>query len=412
MPGPFPLERLSVSIDRTGAHGPIFEDILQSLRAAYMAIYGSDLNLADDTQDGQWLAVQSKGFYDANLSIIAAYLSYSPSFAQGIGLSSVVKINGLRRQESSYSSVEVTIIGEPYTEIRNGRVNDMYGNQWILPDRLIIPRSGEITALATAQYEGDYRAAVGTVTVIGTPQPGWQSVYNHADAMPGLPVETDAQLRQRQAISTSLPAITPLLAVWAAVANIRGVGRTKCYENDTHLYNDLGLPPHSLAVVVYGGDTYEIALTIHRKKNTGCGTFGTTEVIVYEPPSAPAAINFMRLKLIQIYVHVIIRPLPQFISGTAGLIRMAVNEHIITRDIGEWVHAAWLCPPASLTGEAAVDGTGRTQADLDRLRTTYILEAIYLGTDPAHIDQHEIVIPFDAAATCDIGNITVTIADN
>jgi hypothetical protein len=104
--------------------------------------------------------------------------------------------------------------------------------------------------------------------------------------------------------------------------------------------------------------------------------------------------------------------LPQFISGTAGLIRMAVNEHIVTRDIGEWVHAAWLCPPASLTGDAAVDGTGRPQSDLDRLRTTYILEAIYLGTDPAHIDQHEIVIPFDAAAACDVENITVTIADN
>ena len=112
MPGPYPLERLSVTLDRTGIYGPIFEDVLLSLRAAYRAIYGSDTNLDDDTQDGQWTAVQAQGFYDANMSLIAAYLSYSPSFAQGIGLSSLVKINGLRRQEASYSSVEVTLFGE------------------------------------------------------------------------------------------------------------------------------------------------------------------------------------------------------------------------------------------------------------------------------------------------------------
>ena len=411
MGGPYPLERLSVTIDRTGAYAPVFEDILMSLRAAYQAIYGSDTDLSDHTQDGQWTAVQSQGFYDANLALIAAYLSYSPSFAQGIGLSSLVKINGLRRQDASRSSVEVTIIGEPYTQIRNGTVQDIYGNFWLFPELVVIPRSGEITVLATARDEGDFRAGVGEVNRITFPQIGWQSVYNYSAAMIGHPVETDAQLRQRQSISTSLPAITPLLAVWAAVANVRGVSRSRGYENDTHLYDALGLPPHSLCIVVYGGDTYTIAQTIARKKNTGCGTFGSTEVIVYEPPSAPLTINFSRLKEIQIYIHIYIRPLTQYLSLTGGLIRMAVAEYINTRDIGEWVHAAWICPPASLTGEAATSGTGRTQAELDGLRTSYILEAILLGTDPDHIDQHEIVIPFDSAAVCDIENIRLTLED-
>ena len=246
---------------------------------------------------------------------------------------------------------------------------------------------------------------------IVTPNPGWQTVYNYSAAVIGRPIETDAQLRQRQAISTSLPAITPLLAVWAAVANVRGVERTRGYENDTHLYDEIGLPPHSLAIVVKGGDTYTIAQTIARKKNTGCGTYGSTEVIVYEPPAAPMHIKFMRLTEINIYVHVYIRPQPQYLSVTGALIRMAVAEYVNTLDIGQWVHAAWLCPAASLTGEAAVNGTGRTQPDLDRLRQTYILEAIMLGTDPDHIYQHEITIPFDCAAVTAIDNIRLTLED-
>jgi uncharacterized phage protein gp47/JayE len=357
--------------------------------------------------------VQSQGFYDANASIIAAYLSYSPSFAQGSGLSSLVKLNGLRRQTPSNSTAEVTLIGQAYTVITNGVVADRFDNLWNLPPEVVIPPSGEVTVTAQAQSLGSIPAAPGSINRIFTLQPGWQSVVNRAPATEGFPVESDATLRKRQAISTSLPAITPLLSIWGAVANVPGVGRTHVLQNDTWFYDNHGIPPHSIAVIVAGGDDYEIARVIAWKKNVGAGTFGSTEVIVYDPPAAPITINFFRLQETQIYVRIWIRPLEgeAYNTGTGQLIVLAVAAYINSLAIGQHVYAAWVCSPASLTGDAAIIATGRTQAELDILKRTYVLDQILLGTDPNYIDQHEIDVPFHSAAAIAISNIFINIEE-
>ena len=59
--------------------------------------YGSDAVLTPDSQDGQLLAVFAQAIYDNGQALIAIYNSFSPATAQGAGLSSLVKINGLAR---------------------------------------------------------------------------------------------------------------------------------------------------------------------------------------------------------------------------------------------------------------------------------------------------------------------------
>lgn len=51
------------------------------------------------------------------------YNAFSPSTAQGAGLSSVVKINGIRRKTASYSTVDLRIVGQVGTIVtgRQGR---------------------------------------------------------------------------------------------------------------------------------------------------------------------------------------------------------------------------------------------------------------------------------------------------
>ena len=84
-------------IDAAGITIPVYADILDYLQEQYRAIYGSDIDLDEDTQDGQWVAILAQALNDANMTIEQVYQSYSPTFAQGNGLSSVVKINGIRR---------------------------------------------------------------------------------------------------------------------------------------------------------------------------------------------------------------------------------------------------------------------------------------------------------------------------
>ena len=407
MAGPYPLKSLAVSIDAYGISGPTFEDILQSLEASYRQIYGSDINLAADSQDGQWVALQAQAIYDNNQALIAGYLAYSPSTAQGVGLSSVVKINGLQRLPTSRSTVELRLVGITGTTIDNGMASDINGVVWVLPTHVVIPLSGEILVTAQCNIVGEITAAPNTVTTIATPDPGWQTVSNPLAAFPGLSIETDAVLRKRQTFSTSLPAITPRESIAAAIANVPNVGRTFVHDNDTHHYDSDMVPPHSIAAIVEGGDATTIAKAIALKKNVGCGTYGDVQIVVYDSHGVPVPINFFYLKEVPIHVNVCISPMLGYVDSTALLIADTVIMDIRKSLIGEDVYASRLVPPALLAGDEAMEISGLTQVQLDLLSHTYVIRQILIGTSPDPTSQKDIEIPFNAAAYADRATVHV-----
>jgi uncharacterized phage protein gp47/JayE len=410
MPGPYPLANLGVTIDANGAAAPTFEDILQSFIAAYQQVYGSDLYLGADSQDFQWLAVQSQIVHDTNQAVIAAYFSYSPTFAQGIGLSSVVKINGIARLAPSTSTATVTLVGQAGTTINNGAVADVFDNAWDLPAQVIIPPSGEIEVTAIARDPGALRAEPGTITRMLTLVPGWQSVTNLIAAQPGRPLESDAALRRRQTVSVSLPAITPRLAILGAVANIPGVGQVQVYDNDTDSVDENGIPAHSIAVVVEGGDALAIATQILFKKNVGCGTYGDIEVRVFDPNGVPQTINFFYVDHVEIFVTVVIRPLIGYQNSTANLIRASIVQYITHLTIGENIYNSWLYAPANLAGDAAIEATGLDQLALERLSETYVIQRILTGTVDNPNSEADVPISFTAATTATMTGVLVQLA--
>ena len=364
-----------------------------------------------NTQDGQWLASMAQGLYDSNQAVVNAYNSFSPVFAQGAALSSLVKINGLTRKAASNSTADVTLVGVAGTLISNGAVGDNLnlGTQWALPASVTIPGSGTIDVTATCTTQGAITAAANTLTAILTPTLGWQTVANAAAATAGLPVESDAALRQRQAVSVALPALTPLQTILAAVSAIPNVGRTASYENDTGSTDANGAPPHSVTVVAESGNATAVATAIANTKNPGTATFGTTSIVVVDPVGVPNTIRFFQLSVQTINVVVTVKALGGFVSTTGTLIKQAVAAFISGLGIGTDVYLDRLFSPANLSGTAAVNATGQTQSQLDAFSATYnvsgITQAIGGGTQlPA-----DIVIAFNQAAFAAVTNISVVV---
>jgi hypothetical protein len=341
--------------------------------------------------------------------LVSAYLSYSPTWAQGVGLSSVVKINGIRRLVPSYGTADLQLVGVFGTVITNGVVADLNTNLWALPPSLVIPAAGFLTATARCQTAGSIQAPPNTITNIQNPTLGWQTATNPAAATPGFPLEDDATLRKRQTYSTSIIAITPRLSLLGAVANVAGVGRSAVYDNDTNLTDANGIPPHSVAVVVEGGDDMEIATTILEKKNTGCGTYGGTQITVIDQAGVPQIINFWRLNNIQIWVQIVITPLAGYLNSYGNMIADAVSGFINALDIGVDVYVGWLYAPADLAGDAAVAATATAQPQLDAISENYIVRAIYIGTAPNPTTATDIIIPFNAAAQCVPAHVTLVL---
>lgn len=406
----YPLPTLSCTIDATGIRAPAYEDILASLEASYTNIFGSDVSLDPSTQDGGWLAYLASMQNDTNQATIAAYNAYSPTYAQGAGLSSLVKINGLRRDAASNSTVLASIAGVAGTLIPAGIGDDGFGNQWTLPANTVIPNTGAIIVTLTCQTPGNVTLASGASLTIATPQQGFQSITTTAEATLGAPVETDAALRGRQAISTSLPAQTPLEAILAAVANVAGVEQYSIYENDTDLVDANGIPSHSIAVVVLGGDAQTIAQVIQEKKSPGCGTYGTTQEIVLDPAGVPDTINFFYATQVTVYAVVTIQPLAGYISTTGPLITAAVAAAIGQASIGNTVYLNRLWAPANLSGDAALSvAGGLTQKQLDLLSASYNVTGIAIGTAPNPTGTTDLPIAFDQIPICPATNVSLVV---
>jgi len=237
------------TVDANGISAPQFSDVLAYLQDQYRAIYGADVYLGNDSQDGQFLGVIAAAINDVNAAAVAVYNSFSPMTAQGNGLSSNVKLNGISRLVPTNSTVDVTIVGVAGTEIANGIVSDTNRNKWNLPALVSIPLGGTVTVTATCQSLGAVAAQPGTVTKIETPTFGWQTVTNTAAAALGQPVETDAELRARQSKSVATPSQTVFEGIVGSVANIAGVNRIAGYENDTDATDSNGVPAHTIAIV-------------------------------------------------------------------------------------------------------------------------------------------------------------------
>lgn len=358
-------------ITPNGATARSLADILSDLKNAYLGIYGSDAYLGADSQDGQMLAVFAQALYDMGQSCLATYNSFKPNYAQGAGLSSLVKLNGISRQAATNSTVSLTITGVVGTEIVNGTAQDASGNVWVLPPSVTIPDAGTLTVTATAKNSGNVTAAPNTINVIGTPTLGWQSVNNTAAATPGAAVEPDATLRKRQAQSTASPAQTVLEAIAAAVGNVPGVQRVMPYENATNSTDARGIPARNIALVVSGGDSLAVAEAIASRKPPGTPTYGTTSQVVVDSEGQASTINFYILTLVPITVNVTIKALPGYTASAGLALQQAIAQFINNYSIGEYSYQNRLFSPANLEGDAALEATLLAQADLEALSNTY-----------------------------------------
>ncbi|MDB5444984.1 MAG: hypothetical protein JWQ97_301 [Phenylobacterium sp.] len=404
-------------ITATGISAPSYADVLAWYQAQYRSIYGSDVVLDADTQDGQWVAIQAAALNDANAMAVAVYNARGPATAQGGGLSSIVKINGLLRHVPSSSTATVTIVGQAFTLIENGKVKDSAGNAWSLPNSVVIPVGGSIDVTATCDVAGAITAGIGAIAQIFTPTLGWQSVTNAAAATVGAPVESDAALRQRQAISTALPAQTPLQAIVAAVQGLSGVTLVKPYENNTSSTDANGIPAWSIALVVQGGVNGAIASAILNKKIPGGPTFGSTTVSALDPYGVAKPISFSRPSLVQIQAQVTIHPLAGYTSVIGDNILQAVVDYINGLDpslassrtyspdvvklltglgIGTSVYRGRLYLPANLFGGA---GAG-----------TYEVTGLQICVVGGSLGTADIAIAFNQLAQAQLTNVSLVTA--
>ncbi len=110
---------------------------------------------------------------------------------------------------------------------------------------------------------------------------GFTAVTNLLEPTYGRKRETDIELRQSYIAKSALRSNTMIESIIAELLNnVEDVESASGYENDTDETDERGLPPHSIEIIVEGGDNTAIAKAIFRRKAGGIQTHGSVVVDV------------------------------------------------------------------------------------------------------------------------------------
>lgn len=377
-------------IDGAGLHIPSYNDIRDNIAEQFKTIYGQDIYLGNDSQDYQMISIFASMMYDTAQLLQIVYNNRSPKTAVGTALDSIVKLNGIKRKSASYSTVTLTLTGNVGTVISNGIAQDEQGNNWYLPDSIVFDNK-IMNISARCGVIGAVEAQADTITKIMTPTRGWTSVTNDVAAIPGAPVESDLQLRERQSISVATPSQSMVDSVIAAIAAIDNVKKFKVYENYTNIVDENGIPGHSLACVVDGGFDELIAKSIYMGKGIGCGTYGSSTYNIINSDSTSMAINYSRPEKVPVFIIAEIKPLSGY-KDIKDSINNALTEYITGLDIGSDVIYGVL--------ESIIFNT-----NVNIYRPTFKLNHLKIGTSAFPVDRQDLPMAYDQVAV--VGKILV-----
>jgi hypothetical protein len=157
------------------------------------------------------------------------------------------------------------------------------------------------------------------LTVIQTPVGGLTGAINLLDAAVGALVQQDGSLRLTREAELAQAGNSTADAIRAAVLDVTGVTACTVLVNNTDAADGNGQPPHSVQVVVDGGDDTAIATVLSQNVAGGIQTVSTggTSVPIVLPDSQGVnhTWTFTRPALVNIYVDVTLTYNPAASSG-------------------------------------------------------------------------------------------------
>ena len=211
-------------------------------------------------------------------------------------------LNGLKAAITD-DSYEISVTDDVLTITDTVKTRD---NTLILSDNLTTDTVTVIASFLTEDY-GRIYLPDGIVSKIVNNISGFDSVTNLLEPSYGRLEETDIELRQSYIAKSALRSNTMLDSIVSELMNnVAGVESASGYENDTDVTDERGLPPHSIEIVVDGGNNEDIAKAILTRKAGGIQTFGSVVVNVPTNYGYDVKIKFNRPDYLYTWLKLVI----------------------------------------------------------------------------------------------------------
>lgn len=271
----------------TGLVIPQEAAVLAGTQSDINGAFGNKLNYTTQkTPQGQLSTSFTAIIADKNDKFALYVNQVDPDTNSGFMQDAIARIYFLNRKAGIPTLVQCLCIGALGTVIPVGaQAQDTSGNLYICVVAGTIPVTGNITLPFANVVVGPIACPATTLSQIYQAIPGWDTITNVADGVPGANVETDAEFRVRRDQSVALNAHGSLPSIYAAVFDVDNVIDAYATENVTDSPQSVGstnysLLPHSVYVAAAGGLDADVANAIWTKKDLGANMNGNTVVVV------------------------------------------------------------------------------------------------------------------------------------
>lgn len=396
----------TIQFTPTGLVIPSDSDVMTGVLADLNQAFGGNINPALNTPQGLLASSLTATISNCYALIAMMVNGMDPDLNSGFMQDCIARIYFLNREPGTPTVVSCVCVGLLGTNIKAGALaKDSAGNTYVCLAGGAIPVSGSITLPFANVVNGPIGCPANSLTTIYQAVPGWDSINNPADGVPGVNVESREAFEFRRENSVALNAHGSLQAIYAAVFDVAGV--TDCYaiENvtsSTVVFGSTNYPvvAHSVYVAVIGGSDADVAQAIWTKKDLGCDTNGNTSVTVvdtsgYAPPQPSYTIKFERPPALPILFAVQIANSSTLPADIVNQVKTAIVNAFTGADGSAPVRIGSLLLAAKFYGPIVAIGP-----------TVSVLSILLGSSTPTQTSQQ---IGIDQAPTVTASNITVTL---
>ena len=369
-----------------GFIAPRSTDLLDQIREEYEERTGLTIDWAHDTFLGTLTEVIAEVMGRQSEALQAIADSRDPDNATGAQLDALASIVGIDRIDAEFSAVDLTLGGEPGTEIpQDSEVEHPDGTLWYTQDDVTLDSAGEAVVEARPDETGPIEAVASTDWEINNPVDGWDTVESTEDATPGRNQESDPELRLRRQQSLQIIGAGAIGALRSNILELGGVSAAVVIDNDTPdpvTIAGLDLTPKSFAVIVYPALTADqseaLAEEIYRRAPAGIESIGDQSAGVEAGDGFTKTVRWFIAQEIPVGVDV------EYTgdSGLEGEIEEAIADYFDGRDVGDPVRILQI-----LGAISGIDGVESATVELDGGTDDVIVEI----TEIAVVDSVQVV---------------------
>ncbi|HHA0037544.1 TPA: baseplate J/gp47 family protein [Yersinia enterocolitica] len=388
---------MALQFNNNGLEIDTFRDLFQTLSDAYKGIYGQDIDLDQESPDGQRVAIEAQARTDIEASLQWLYSQMDPDFNTGDMQQIIAKLHGLYLRPGSRSQRDLNVATDRPVFLYSGyKIRDQSNQVWFVRQNVTIP-AGTTTVTFFAQDFGKVTGLIADTFTQLTPELGVLSITADAVAVVGRDEETPEEFRQRRNRSLENPATGSTGAIFAKVAQLPGVTDLNIGENDTKVDNPVtGIPANSIWLVVEGGAVSDIVEVMIKQKGGGTGVKGEVtgryiETLVRPDGSTLSIAHDMQFdRPIYIPLHISLTARRKVTNDPVDVetLKQALANRIM--HIGEDVDA----------NELYADGYGVA-------RVNYVLTNMKISADGIVFTDAELSPGFQGKFTLDVANIVV-----